>query len=124
LIYGHYRKRLNMTDKRLEERSATLEKLRDLATRTTSPIRAATARAARPESESHRSDRIIEEIPRQFALNMDNDLQLGRAVDDLTGVLEHIVRRGRTYGLSADQAARVRTHLTAVDSVLGAIFSG
>ena len=122
LIYGHYRKRLNMTDKRLEERSAKLEKLRHLSTSATGPIRASTAPAARPESEAHRSDRIIEEIPRQFTLNMDNDLQLGRAVDDLTGVLEHIIRRGKTFGLSEDQATRVRKHLTAVDSVLGVIF--
>lgn len=122
LIHGHYRRRLNMTEEHLAETSKLLDGIRDLAARTTRPIEASETPSGRPEAESGRTDRIIDEVPRLFELSMDNDLQVDRAVEDIHGALDHIYRRGTVFGTTAAQARRLRTHLEAIDSVLGVIY--
>jgi cysteinyl-tRNA synthetase len=122
LINGHYRRRLNMTDDYLSEAASRLERIRDLVARTTQPIAASGDESGRPEAEANRTDRVIDELPRLFELNMDNDVQVDRAVEDLHGALSHIHRRGERFGTSDAQARRVRDHVAAIDRVLGVIY--
>lgn len=122
LTYGHYRSKLNITDTLLRETGEFLERLRHTARGLVEPTEAQHHEDLRPEAESGRTDRVIEEIPRLFRLQMDNDLNVKAAIDDLHGIMTDLHRRGRLHGRTADQAKRIRRHLTDVDTVLGVIF--
>ncbi len=129
LIYGHYRSQLNMTDTLLRRTGELLDDMTRTAKIATQPAEpkmgtaeAQRPRSLRPEAESRRTDRVIEELPQLFKLQMDNDLNVKAAVDDLQGILEDLRRRGELYGRTAEQATRIRRYLGEIDGVLGVLF--
>ncbi|MFP4302223.1 MAG: class I tRNA ligase family protein [Spirochaetaceae bacterium] len=121
LIYGYYRKKLNMTDEHLEETTELLERFRRTVGRITRS-REATKKPPRPESEAYRTDRMIAEIPRLFRLNMDNDLHVKQAVDDVMRLCEHLDRRADSYGLTERQAKQIDREIREIDEVLRSMF--
>lgn len=121
LIYGYYRRKLNMTDSHLTETTSFLEKFRRTIRRVTEP-REAKKKPPRPESEAYRTDRMIKEVPRLFRLNMDNDLHVKQAVDDVVRICEHLDRRAEAHGLTERQASQVEEELRQIDQVLRVIF--
>jgi cysteinyl-tRNA synthetase len=122
LIYGYYRDRLNLDDGRLADTSEYLQAIRSRAERLSNAAEPSEDPSGRPEAESRRTDRIIDEIPRLFRRSMDADLHTAGAVDDVYAVLGHLEQRGRLYGRTVEQARRIRDHLSDIDSVLGVMF--
>ncbi len=119
LTYCYYREQLNLTEEHLQNTAQLLSRLQKSVDALIQP-RAVTNRttAHRPEWEVQRTDRMIEEIPGVFRVNMDNDLGVKSAVDDLTRLLEHLDRRAAVSGLSTSQCARVRSHVRELNEVL------
>ena len=121
LIYGYYRDKLNMTDQRMRETTKLLRELRSVISRITE-ARESKKKPPRPESEAYRTDRMVAEIERLFRLDMDNDLKVKSAVDDIFRVCRQLDRRAESYGLTKRQAQQIKTELRGVDTILGVIF--
>lgn len=119
LTYRYYREQLNLTEEHLQNTAQLLSRLQKAVDALMHAHTPSTKNETkRPEWEAHRTDRMVEEIPRVFRLNMDNDLGVKSAVDDLTHLLEHIQRRALDWGLSASQSGRIRGHLHELNEVL------
>jgi len=119
LTYVYYREQLNLTEEQLQHTAqllARLQKAADALMQSHAPQHKKASQ--RPEWEAQRTERMIEEIPRVFRLNMDNDLGVKSAVDDLTRLLEHLQRRAGASGLSTSQSGRIRGHLKELNQVL------
>ncbi|MFP4330288.1 MAG: class I tRNA ligase family protein [Spirochaetaceae bacterium] len=121
LIYGYYRDKLNMTDRRLEETGELLRRIRRLIERITKP-RKATTEPHRPESEAYRTDRMVGELGRLFRLNMDNDLHVERGINDIHRICRHLDARAERHGLTNAQAREAERDLREIDTVLGVLF--
>ena len=113
LIYGHYRKRLNFTFKKLAGTSQKLDEFKDMV----QDLRK--AKSARP---SERAKQLVASIASGFEENMDNDLEVKAAFDELyrtVSELHKLMKRGR---LSAEDANVAIIDLHRVDSVLQVLF--
>jgi cysteinyl-tRNA synthetase len=108
LIDGHYRRKMNFRDDRFRVSAEKLRVLRDRVRRIGMKARA----TSRSESET------AARLEALFRSGMDDDLQVGKAIDSLYGLLAEKDRAGMTGG----EAAALITALKRIDRVLQVLF--
>ena len=108
LIYGHYRKTLNFSEKNMHLAIGRLRKLKDMVMM----LQNRAASRVTPHGE------IAATLKKTFADGMDNDLDVRSAVDGICGVLVKTEPRTLAPG---EASAALRT-LRNIDSVLQVIF--
>jgi cysteinyl-tRNA synthetase len=108
LIYGHYRRTLSFSRDAMRSAADRLQALRGL-------VRPLVRRAGNAEP---RKSAYAGRVAAAFRAGMDNDLNVGQAVDDVCALLS-VSDPAR---LSADEAAAVLAELRAMDAVLRVIF--
>jgi cysteinyl-tRNA synthetase len=108
LMYGHYRKRLNYSDRAMH---AAAERLRDFRER----IRAVRKKARNAGSEETAHSR---ELRTAFVVGMDNDLDIKKAFDGMRQILKKI----RIADLKPSAAAGIQEALKKADDVLQVLF--
>jgi cysteinyl-tRNA synthetase len=113
LIYTHYRKKLNLTDKSFQKLAEYVDALRALIRKLTEGApTAAPGRAVDGEG-------LIDAIRGQFEVSLNDDLSAGRAVDR---VYEGLLDLDRRFSpLSPPTARRLREQMSAIDRVLGVL---
>jgi len=113
LIYGHYRKKLNFTFEKLAETSQRLDAFKGLAQN---------LRGAKSANPSEKAKALANSIVSSFEENMDNDLNVKAAFDELYGTVSELYRLMRADRLSAEDANAATSGLHRIDSVLRAVF--
>jgi cysteinyl-tRNA synthetase len=108
LMYGYYRHKGNLTEETLDHAA---ERLQVLTERTHLLLNAPGTGAGPAEL-----DRLIDELVPLFESEMDNDLHVARAVDNVSWLLGAVL--ARRSELSRQQIDRLREDLTAIDHVL------
>jgi cysteinyl-tRNA synthetase len=108
LIYTHYRKRLNLTEDRLDRAARQLDGLRSLV----AELRAGGGRGA----VDPRLERLLARLPEEFERNMDDDLGVGAAVDSLSVLLREL--QASFHPLPPAAVKRLEAELTRIDGVL------
>lgn len=119
LICGHYRDKLNITDQLIDERVALIRALRadvDLLL-ADADVRGDTRH---PDPAV---DAIIEELPVLFETAMNDDLRVADAVPALRTALRQLRTLSGDRPVPPPAAVRLRATLSAIDSVIGAIFA-
>lgn len=108
LIYGHYRKQLNYSDRLMRETAASLRNLKHLV------------RIIRIKSGQKHigKSRYITQLKGNFIMNMDNDLNVREAFGGLHKTLSHI----NIDKLHPGDAAGIIADLKEIDKVLQVIF--
>lgn len=115
LLTVHYREKLNLTDKLLQEKERQCQLLQQLAGEITSPLLGANDNNS--EASSH-----ISGLTEDFETHMNDDLRFGRACDALLQRLGKLTECRNEKGLSYDQWQRIRENLLQIDSVLQILF--
>jgi cysteinyl-tRNA synthetase len=113
LIYGHYRKKLNFTFEKLAETSQRLDAFKGLAQN---------LRGAQSANPSEKAKALANSIVSSFEENMDNDLNVKAAFDELYGTVSELHRLMRADRLSALDANAAMSGLRRINSVLEVIF--
>lgn len=113
LIYGQYREKLNFTWKKLAETSRRLDVFKGMSQDLEE------AEAARS---SEKAKKLIASIVSSFEENMDNDLGVRGAFDELYGVISALHELKKQGKLSLEDAKATRANLQKIDSVLQIIF--
>jgi len=108
LIYGHYRKALNFSEKNMQLASEKLRKLK----KTVVMLENRTALRATPYGET------AEDLRKAFADGMDNDLDVRSAFDGIYGVLV----KTKPGTLAPGEASAALRTLKKIDEVLQVIF--
>jgi len=111
LIRTHYRKKLNLTNERLESAAEYLDTLRALAARLGSETRVNANGAEKEE----KADRIIGDITAAFETHMNDDLSVGRALEAVYSMLSELERG--CFPLSPQAGRRLGEQLNRIDSV-------
>lgn len=111
LIYGHYRKKIDLSLKEMQHVADRLIGLKDIVQRvchtsSPEPLRAGTA------------DRLIEDLSRKFEAGMNDDLNVREAFDGIQSIMRELDVVHRQYGLSKDDQVRILQALESVDRVL------
>jgi cysteinyl-tRNA synthetase len=113
LIYGHYRKKLNFTWRKLAETSRRLDAFKGIVQG---------LEKAESTNSSERAKKLAASIVSSFEENMDNDLDVKAAFEALyttVAALHKLMKQGK---LSAKEAKVAVNSLRRVDSVLQLIF--
>ena len=114
LIYGYYREKLNVTEKKLRESRDLLD---DLQRSIHTLIDGRTADAG-----SVAADKIIRELPVLFETNMNNDHHVKGTGDALHDALKSLLEVQRNNGgLTRDQRDSLVNTLNRIDTVLGVL---
>jgi cysteinyl-tRNA synthetase len=108
LIDGHYRRKMNFRDDRFRVSAEKLRALRDRVRRIGMKARA----TSRSESET------AARLETLFRAGMDDDLQVGKAIDSLSGLIAEKDRAGMT----GEEAAALIMTLKRIDRVLQVLF--
>jgi len=109
LIYGHYREKLNYSDKNMRSAADKLRAFREMV----NAVKGRADQEAKPASEA------VQRIERVFAERMDDDLDVQGAFDGLYGVLSE----REPMELKPTEASGIMKSLREIDGVLGVIFS-
>lgn len=116
LIYGHYRKRMNLTDKTLQEARGKCDSLNKMV----KEIRSADPCAV----QSHDSaEKLINGMVRAFEKQMNDDLNVKGAFDALHKILSELGNLTMNQQLSARDCKRVGKALKEIDAVLQVIYT-
>lgn len=113
LFYTHYRKKLNFTAQRFRKSCETIENFRNLARHLCVP----------PKSNHDRDRRVsglIRGIPDVFESNMDNDLSIGTAFDNVYGILLELKKIRSNF--TRKDSDELKTILKKIDSVMSVIY--
>ena len=113
LIYGQYREKLNFTWKKLAETRRVLDGFKGMV----QDLEEAEA----PHS-SERAKKLATRIVSSFEENMDNDLGVKAAFDELFRIISALHELKKQGKLSLEDANAARANLRKVDSVLQVIF--
>lgn len=111
LTYGHYRKKLNFSYEKLEKTSLKLRQVHEMI----DTIRHAGIDVQRSDK---KVEGLIERLKIDFEKNMDNDLDVRHAFDDLSRTLTHLTRIAEKKGITSEDALRIIAQLERIDSVL------
>lgn len=109
LTSTHYRSKLNLTESKLRQASRKIDELRRLIAELTS---ASGGRSAGPGFE-----RLLARLKTEFERHMDDDLNVGAAVEAVSEVLREI--RREFHPLPRSAAGRLKAELARIDGVLG-----
>jgi cysteinyl-tRNA synthetase len=113
LIYGHYRKKLNFTYKKLAETSRRLDAFKRMVK---------DLENAEAAHSSEKAKKLTDSIVLSFELNMDNDLDVKAAFNKLYESLSKLHKLLVQRKLSAKDAKAAIDGLHRIDSVLQVIF--
>jgi len=113
LIYGHYRKRLNFTFEKLRKTSQKLDTFKNMVD---------DLEKAKSGKSSKEAKKLVEYILSSFEKNMNNDLNVKGAFDDLFKIVLKLNTLKREKRLSLTEAHRGISRLKKIDSVLQTIF--
>jgi cysteinyl-tRNA synthetase len=113
LIYGHYRKKLNFTWRKLAETSRRLDAFKGIVQG---------LEKAEPANSSERAKKLAASIVSSFEENMNNDLDVKAAFDALYTAVAALLRLMKQGKLSAKEAKKAVNSMRRVDSVLQVIF--
>jgi cysteinyl-tRNA synthetase len=109
LIYTHYRRKLNLTNSKLHKAAGHLAAIRGL-------IHELIEDTDGQAGDDPRAAELIDGIRGEFERSMDEDLSVGRAVDDVYARLQQIADCAAP--LSKQSAARLSGQLARIDTVL------
>ena len=115
LAYGYYREKMNITDAMMEERCSRIESLQETVT-------SLIQRSAGEGNGNPRGETIVAELEPLFELAMNDDLNLRKAVDSLSGALKELAKLDRDEGLPTKLRDSVEQTLRKIDRVLGFLF--
>jgi cysteinyl-tRNA synthetase len=113
LIYGQYRKKLNFTWKKLSETSQRLDAFKGMVQGLEK------AESANP---SKKAKKLATSIVSSFEENMDNDLDVKAAFDEIFRIISALHEFKKQGRLSLEDANAARANLQKIDSVLQIIF--
>jgi cysteinyl-tRNA synthetase len=113
LVYGHYRKKLNFTFEKLAETSQRLDAFKGLVQN---------LRGAKSANPSEKARKLTGSLVSSFEENMNNDLDVEAAFDELYETVSELYRLIRADRLSAEDANAAMSGLRRIDSVLQVIF--
>jgi cysteinyl-tRNA synthetase len=115
LIYGHYREKMNLTEKRLRKSTDRLDDLRIM-------IDEVSKKKGIKRSVKGAND-IIENIGTDFEITMNNDLDVKAAFDSIYEDLSRLFEMKEQGKLSDAACKRTLEELRKIDSVLQVIFT-
>jgi cysteinyl-tRNA synthetase len=113
LIYGHYRKRINFTFKKLAETSQKLNQFKSMVQ---------DMQVAQSADSSLKAINLAGSIVSSFERHMNEDLDVKAAFDALYGIVVTLHGLAKKGKLSAEDASAAVNGLRRVDSVLQVIF--
>jgi cysteinyl-tRNA synthetase len=113
LIYGHYRKKLNFTWKKLAETSRKLDAFKGMLQGW---------EKAGSANSSGRAKKLVASIISRFEENMDNNLDVKGAFDELFSIISALHELKKQGKLSLEEANAAIDNLKKIDSVLQIIF--
>jgi cysteinyl-tRNA synthetase len=113
LIYGHYRKKINFTFKKLAETSQRLGAFKGIVQNLLK------AKSANP---SEKAKQLVNSIVSSFEENMNNDLDVKTAFDELYKTVSELYDLMKEKRLSVEDANAAISGLHRIDSVLRVIF--
>jgi cysteinyl-tRNA synthetase len=113
LIYGQYREKLNFTWKKLAETSRVLDGFKGMVQ---------DLEEAEAAHSSERAKKLATRIVSSFEENMDNDLGVKAAFDELFRIISALHELNKQGKLSLEDAKAARANLKKVDNVLQIIF--
>jgi len=113
LIYEHYRKKLNFTFKKLAETSQRLDDLKGMVQN---------LREAKSANPSEKAKLLAGSIVSSFDGNMNNDLNVKAAFDELYETVSELHGLMKKERLSAEDANAAMSGLHRIDSVLRVVF--
>lgn len=108
LTYGHYRRRIDYSDKNMELAAGKLRTFKKLVKKINSKT------GHKPDLES----KVVQKMRRTFAVSMDDDLNVKKAFDRLYDVISGV----RTDTLKAGEATGIIKTLKEIDDVFKVIF--
>jgi cysteinyl-tRNA synthetase len=115
LIYGHYREKMNLTEKRFRKSVERLDSLRKMIEELMKPK--AITRS------SQEANKIIEDIRSDFEITMNNDLDVKAAFDSIFENVNRLLELKNEGKLSDSASKNVHLELKAIDDVLQVIFT-
>jgi cysteinyl-tRNA synthetase len=113
LIYGQYRERLNFTWKKLAETSRRLDAFKGMVQ---------DLEKAESANSSEKAKRLVAKIVSGFEEDMDNDLGVKDAFDELFSIISALHELKKQGKLSLEDANAAIANLEKVDSVLQIVF--
>jgi cysteinyl-tRNA synthetase len=116
LIYGHYRKKMNLTDGKLKESAELLNEFHHLVSELEKPRGIARSQGTMEE--------MIDELRRCFEEHMDDDLDVKAAFDELLEALQKLTELKGQGALSDADSETACEELWRIDGVLRVIFPG
>jgi cysteinyl-tRNA synthetase len=116
LIYTHYRRKLNLTNKSFGDAIETIDLIRSLARKL---IRQPASQPAGNAADG-RVKRIIESLRVEFESRMNDDLSVGRAVDGLYMILLEL--ENSCFPLDREASRLLAAELSEIDTVLQVLF--
>ncbi|MFB0514503.1 MAG: class I tRNA ligase family protein, partial [Candidatus Bathyarchaeia archaeon] len=109
LIYGHYRKRLNFTFKKLNETCQKLDTFNNMVDN---------LQKTKPAESSEKAKKLVGRILESFERNMNNDLNVKAAFDDLFKVVLKLNTLRNQSKLGSEDARIAVASLQRIDCVL------
>jgi len=113
LIYGHYRKKLDFTFKKLAETSQKLDAFKSMVQ---------DLQKAKSANPSEKAKRLASNLMAGFEENMNNDLDVKAAFDELFRIISELHGLMKRDRLSAEDANDALSGLHRIDSVLKVIY--
>ncbi|MCJ7631424.1 class I tRNA ligase family protein [Candidatus Bathyarchaeota archaeon] len=113
LIYGDYGKRLNFTFNRMRKTTQKLDSLKQMALN---------LQETKSNETNDDAKRLVGEILETYEKNMNKNLNVKSAFDELYNILSNLDRLRKENGLSLEDADKATTHLKRIDQVLKVIF--
>jgi len=111
LIYGHYRVRLNFSYDNLKKASEKLKRVYEMI----DSIQDADAGVQKSDDAVKE---LIEHLKQDFEKNMDDDLNVKQAFDDMLSALIQLTELAKLNRVTSEDAKRIITTLKSIDSVL------
>ena len=111
LIYGHYRKRLNFTYDKLKKTAEKLNQAREM-------IEIIQHAGADVQESDGAVEGLIRRLQREFAKNMDDDLNVKKAFDELVRTLSRLTRLARMNKVTSKDAQRIIDTLKNINRVV------
>lgn len=115
LIYGHYRDKLNVTDKLMEQRCTQVEEIQN-------DVKQILSTSGRQGSPNPRAEEIAAELVPLFEHQMNNDLNVRGAIDSLHTALNELAKVSKD-GISKAARETARAAVNKIDTVLGVMLA-
>ncbi|MCF8143299.1 MAG: class I tRNA ligase family protein [Deltaproteobacteria bacterium] len=115
LIYGHYRKKINLTLKQLQKTADQLTSFRDT-------VRNVCHSSGPRGRRAQNTGELIHDLTRTFEDRMNDDLDVRGAFDNIASILGKLNALHNGHGLSKHDRTQILHALERIDSVFGVLF--